>query len=117
MKLQQKTLHEEATNLVLNVTMTNMKRNDSKKHIMKVHKNLGHKSKKQLLLLFKMAEQDDKKIRDMIEEVTDECTICRRYKKTPPRPKIAMAKASTSNEVVSLDLKEFNKEIKYILYG
>ena len=116
LKLQQKTLHEEATNLVLNVTMTNMKRNDLKKHIMKVHKNLGHKSKKQLLLLFKMAEQDDKKIRDMIEEVTDECTICRRYKKTPPRPKIAMAKASTSNEVVSLDLKEFNKENKYILY-
>ena len=63
-----------------------------------------------------MAQQDTKKTKDTIEEVTNECNICRRYKKTPPRPKIAMAKATTSNEGISLDLKEFKKENRLILY-
>ena len=43
--------------------------------------------------------------------------ICRRFKKTPPRPKVAMPKANSTNEVVSVDLKErrdFKKEILYM---
>ena len=101
---------------MLGVTIEHMGRTELKKHIMKVHKNLGHKSKKQLLLLFKMAEKYDSKTKEAIEEVTEECEICRKYKKTPPRPKVAMAKATTANEVISLDLKEFNSEGKYVLY-
>ena len=116
LKLQSKSLHEEASNLVYNVNMEDMDKYQLKKHINKVHKNLGHKSQKQLLLLFKMAEQDHSRTKSAIEEVVDECTICRRFKKTPPRPKIAMKKATTSNEVISLDLKEFNSENKYVLY-
>ena len=116
LKLQQKSLHEEATNLVLNVKIEDMGRNDLKKHVIKVHRNLGHKSKKQLLLLFKMADQDGSRTKEIVDKVTEECEICRKYKKTPPRPKIAMAKATTANEVISLDLKEFNSEGKYVLY-
>ena len=116
LKLQHKSLHEEASNLVYNVNMEDMNRSELKKHIVKVHKNLGHKSQKQLLLLFKMAEKNNSKTKEAIEEVVEECSICRKYKKTPPRPKIAMSKATTSNEVISLDLKEFNKENKYVLY-
>ena len=39
-----------------------------------------------------------------------------RFQKTPPRPKVALPKASTTNEVVSVDLKERRDLKKYILY-
>ena len=61
LKLQLKSLHEEASDLVFNVNLDDMDKYKLKKHINKVHKNLGHKSQKQLLLLFKMAEQDKPK--------------------------------------------------------
>ena len=63
-----------------------------------------------------MAGKLDKRTRSVIKEVVETCQICRKFKKTPPRPKVAMSKASTVNQVVSLDLKEVRKEKKHILY-
>ena len=116
LKLQHKPLHVVASDIVYNVKMVDMDKYELRRHVLKVHKNLGHKSQKQLFLLFKMAEQYDSRTKEAIEKVVEECNICRRFKKTPPRPKIAMSKATTSNKVVSLDLKEFKKENKHVLY-
>ena len=93
-----------------------MQENELKKHIKKIHRNVGHKSEKQLNLLFRMAKQTGPNITATLWEVIEECEVCKRYKKTPPRPRIAMAKANTANEVVSLDLSEFRDKNKYILY-
>ena len=66
--------------------------------------------------LFQMAGRADKRTRRVIKEVCDTCTICRQFRKTRPRPTVAMSKANTSNEVVSLDLKEKREHKSHILY-
>ena len=71
-----------------------------RKHIKKVHKNLSHKTEEQLLKLFQMAGKATTKVRKTIKDVVTTCDICRRFKKTPPRPGVAMPKANTINEVV-----------------
>ena len=56
------------------------------------------------------------RLKDSIKDAVEKCTVCRRFRKTPPRPRVAMAKANTTNEVVSLDLKERRALKRYILY-
>ena len=63
-----------------------------------------------------MAKQNGPNIMAILREVINECKVCKRYKKTPPRPRIAMSKANTANKVVSLDLSEFRNKNKYVLY-
>ena len=115
--IQEESLHVRAKNLVFNVNMEDLSDIKLRKHLVKVHKNLAHKSEEQLVKLFKMAEKDTKNIRRVIKDVVNTCTICKRFKKTPPRPRVAMPKAFSINEVVSVDLKErrdFKKEILYM---
>ena len=116
MKIQNKSILDDATNLVLHAKLVNMKENDLKKHIRKIHRNLGHKSEKQLNLLLRMVKQTGPNITAALREVSEDCEVCKRYKKTPQKPRIMMAKANTANEVVSLDLSEFRNENKYVLY-
>ena len=54
--------------------------------------------------------------RKLIKEVVENCQICRRFIKTLPCPKVEMANAATTNQVISLDLKEVRKEMKHILF-
>lgn len=63
-----------------------------------------------------MAGKDTLRVRDTVKNVVETCNIYRRFKKTPPCPKVAMPKANTTNEVVSLDLKERRDCKKEILY-
>ena len=80
-----------------------MNKSQLRKHVKKVHKNLSHKTEEQLLKLFQMAGKDTAEVKDTIKHVVDTCNVCRRLNKTPPRPKVAMPKAFTVNEVVSVD--------------
>ena len=63
-----------------------------------------------------MAGKLDKRTTKIIEDVVDNCDICKRFKKTPPRPKVAMPKATSTNEVISINLKEKRSHGKHILY-
>jgi transposase InsO family protein len=48
----------------------------------------------------------------LVLDMLGKCEICKRYKKTPPRPKVGLPKARDVNDVVSLDLKIFKKDGK-----
>ena len=112
--IQEENVINKAKSLVLHTELVEMTEKDLRKHIKKVHKNLSHKSEEQMLSLFKVAGKDTKQVKDAIKDVVKTCNICRRFKKTPPRPRVAMPKAFTVNEVVSMDLKErrdYKKEI------
>ena len=93
---KKKKLHTEARKLVFHADLCSMNRHMLRKHIRKVHKNLSHKSEEHLVKLFKMAEKDTKDVRSAIKDVFDTCNICKRFKKTPPRPRVAMPKANTT---------------------
>ena len=87
-----------------------------KRHVTKVHKNLCHKSVNQMTTLFHLAGHLNSRVKKIISDVVDCCSICKKFKKTPPRPKVALSKASSTNEVISLDLKEKRELGKHILY-
>ena len=48
----------------------------------------------------------------MVLKFLDQCKVCKRYKKTPPRPKVGLPKAKDVNDVVSMDLKIVKKSGK-----
>ena len=112
----ERTLHEDINNLVYKVDLDSLSDSKLQKHVQKVHKNLCHKSSQQMSTLFEMAGKLDKRTKAVISEVVDKCKICLKFKKTPPRPKVALLKATTNNEVISVDLKEKRNLNKYILY-
>ena len=111
-----RTLHKQAHRLVLNVELCELNSRDLRKHIEKTHKNLAHKSEGHMLRLFQMAGKADTRTRKVIKDVCDSCNICKQFKKTRRRPSVVMSKANTSNEVVSLDLKEKRQLNRQILY-
>ena len=111
-----RTLHKQAHRLVLNVELCELNERDLRKHILKTHKNLAHKSEGHMLRLLQMAGKADTRTRKSIKDVCDSCNICNQFRKTRPQPNVALSKANTSNEVVSLDLKEKREHKCHILY-
>ena len=51
---------------------------------------------------------------NIIERVVNDCKVCQQFQKSVARPRVTLPKASSFNEVVTLDLKEFGS--KYILW-
>ena len=49
-----------------------------------------------------------------ITRVVNDCRVCQKFSKSVARPKLALPKSHSFNEVVTLDLKEFGN--KYILW-
>ena len=46
----------------------------------------------------------------LIGEVSDECTVCEKFKKPKSRPVVGLSIAKEFNEVVSMDLKEYTQQ-------
>ena len=51
---------------------------------------------------------------NIIERVVNDCKVCQKFKKSIARPRVTLPKATSFNEVVTLDLKEFGT--KYVLW-
>jgi len=79
---------------------------EKKKKIEKLHQQFGHPTSKRLIQLLKDAGIDDELCFIYVEEVSDSCEICIKYKKTPSRPIVSVNMAKEFNEVVAIDLKE-----------
>ena len=65
--------------------------------------------------LLNQAKRTSKGTAKRVANIVDNC-ICKKLKPTPPVPNVAFPKATTTNEVVSLDVKEVIAESAYILY-
>ena len=50
----------------------------------------------------------------LIERVVNDCRVCQKFKQSIARPRVTLPKATSFNEVVTLDLKEFGT--KYVLW-
>ena len=87
---------------------------EKKKVIQKLHRQFAHPSAKSLKSLLKSAEVLDKESEEKITEITENCTICKRYKKTPSRPAVCLPLASRFKEAVAMDLKEFKPGIYFL---
>ena len=89
---------------------------DKKKKIVKLHKQLAHPSSHRLKTLLKDAELYDTEVGQFLDELSNTCDVCLRTKKTPARPVVSLPLATEFNEVVVLDLKEWNKGKIWILH-
>ena len=49
-----------------------------------------------------------------IKNVVRDCKVCQKFGKSMVKPKIALPKAGSFNEIVTLDLKQFGS--KYVLW-
>ena len=87
------------------------------KALSKIHRQFGHRPKKQFITILKEADQWDDKFSDMIDKIMDECEGCILRRKTPDRPAVAPPMTNDFGQVLGLDLKiwDKNKGI-YILY-
>src|ERR1700755_1664326 len=85
---------------------------ERKKILKRLHVQFGHPSKERLGDLIKDAyrdEMEDETLRDIKEdigELSDNCEVCIRYKKTPSRPTVGLSLAKRFNETVAMDLGE-----------
>ena len=73
----EKRLHSEARSLVYGVNMNDLDVKELRKYILRIHKNLSHKSENQMIKLFKMAEKDTKDVKNMIKDVVNSCRVCK----------------------------------------
>ena len=79
------------------------------KLIKEIHETTNHKNAKDLMWAFKCANLMDSGLRQKIEDVVMECKVCKKYKKTFSRPKSTLPKSTEFNQIVTLDLKFFEK--------
>ena len=61
----------------------------SAKQIKKIHENLAHKSEDQMLHAYRNAGKLNRKVRELIKLVVGKCRVCRKLKKSNPKPTLS----------------------------
>ena len=82
--------------------------------VKKVHEVNRHKGKEQLLQAYRNSGWMSPEMANIIERVVNDCKVCQKFQRSVARPHVTLPKASSFNEVVTLDLKEFGN--KYVLW-
>ena len=79
------------------------------KAVKKVHEVNRHKGKDQLIQAYRTAGWMGPEMTNLIERVVNDCKVCQKFKQSIARPRVTLPKATSFNEVVTLDLKEFDQ--------
>ena len=86
----------------------------NKEIALKLHRQFAHPKQDKLLQLLRNAGSpwcNNKDLHDQIKTISDQCDICRIYKKPPPRPVVGLPTASQFQETVAMDLKFYREKI------
>ena len=84
-----------------------------KAKLIKLHKQFGHASSNNLKSLIKNAGHLNEEISNLIDEVSLNCDICKKYKKVSPRPVVGLPRATDFNQSVAMDLHYIDKNLWY----
>jgi len=84
------------------------------KAIRKVHEVAYHKSAEQLVKQYRNAGLIRPETAKLIKQVVKDCKICQKFGRSMVKPKVTLPKATSFNEIVTLDLKQFGD--KYVLW-
>jgi transposase InsO family protein len=75
----------------------------------KLHCQFCHPPAEKLIRLINLSDlKSDVDLKEEIKEVTDTCTTCKRFKKTPPRPVVDLPVSSRFNELITMDIKFYH---------
>ena len=94
------------------LTLTSKKTN--KDIATKLHRAFAHPGVDKLLRLLDHAGpqwSENQELKQELKNVTDNCQTCKIYKKAPPRPVVALPMAMEFQEVVAMDLKEYDGKL------
>ena len=89
---------------------------ERKVKLRKLHLQFGHPGKEKLVKLIEEAwragncGRGEKRLEDVkkeIRDISEECETCQRFRKTPARPVVGLTWSNKFNEVVAMDLGEF----------
>ena len=84
--------------------------------IKRIHHVMCHPSADILKNFFKDSSSNDKETMNIVDEVTNNCKICKiKFRRSPPRPRVALPVSNNFNQCVSVDLRGPHNK-KYILY-
>lgn len=75
------------------------------KQLEKLHKQFAHPSERSLLNLLSDAGVKGESIVKTVGQITSSCEICKRFRKTQPRPVTCVPLAHDFNDVLTMDLK------------
>ena len=106
--VEEKELENEA------FVLSDCKEQEKLKRVARIHKVLAHPPPRILKKFFNDSSEKGPEINKLVDTVNDKCEVCRKFKKSPSRPKVSLPMSDDFNQCVALDLKELNK--KYILY-
>ena len=96
--------------------MTECDDKKKEKNISKIHKVLAHPKPDILKYFFRNSSENDQETLKIIDEVLDKYEVCKKFQKSPSRPKVSLPVSNDFNECVALDLKEMRTNKEYILY-
>ena len=72
----------------------------------KLHSQFAHPPADRLLRLLNNSDyRDDKELKKSVQQVSESCEVCKRYKPTPRRPVVGMPLSTQFNETVAMDIK------------
>ena len=89
------------------VDLGNLEEEDLKKNLLKLHAQFGHPAKQKLVYLLKNANMWESTFDKVLENIQNNCRICKQFTRTPARPVVAMPMAKSFNDTVCMDLKKW----------
>ena len=81
----------------------------SHKELQKLHHLCGHTSTDRIWKLIKNAGREEKDTKQILEKIKESCETCQKSSRAVPRPKFAIPRADKFNQIVTIDLKDFDK--------
>ena len=99
------------------ILFANQGNTDKKVVAKKLHTQFGHPKAKRLNeLIDNSAMEDTTELKQEIEDLSEKCDICKRYRKSRPKPVVTFPLASVFNETVAMDLKIYKNNAIYFLH-
>lgn len=85
----------------------------SEKDIIKLHRQFGHCHESRLIRLIDSSKiwRNTEQISKIVKEVSENCDVCKRYKRRKLRPIVSIPLASEFNQIVAMDLITYEQGI------
>ena len=84
-------------------------KNSDKAIACKLHRQFAHPTRKTLIRLINNAGIKDSNLEKEVDNVSNKCITCIKYRKSFNRPVVCMPLASEFNEMIGIDLKVWGK--------
>ena len=94
-----------------------------KEKLKKLHFQFGHPGWERLFRLIKEAKVDqgnkdegiERELKNETKDISENCEICKKYKRTPARPVVGMQWAQRFNELVAMDLGDIDGKLFLVM--